>query len=149
MAKSIKLKNNNYIDSTGIVHNRELLSTVIENLKNIDSHKRIEIWSGSAGSGTEITINKTWSEIGKFNKLIAQVNWGAINSLTNCEFVFELLSTGNNVYDGRRNSNVYSSMGRLGDSNACLHLIPYTSVKTNKITFDGHSFAVTRLWVQY
>lgn len=31
MAKSIKLKDNNYIDSTGIVHNRELLSDILDN----------------------------------------------------------------------------------------------------------------------
>ena len=32
MAKSIKLKNNNYIDSTGVVHNRGLLSTLLNNI---------------------------------------------------------------------------------------------------------------------
>lgn len=32
MAKSIKLKNNNYIDSTGVVHNRGLLSTLLSNI---------------------------------------------------------------------------------------------------------------------
>ena len=31
MSKSIKLKNNNYIDSTGITHGRELLSTILGN----------------------------------------------------------------------------------------------------------------------
>lgn len=33
MAKSIKLKNDTYIDSTGIMHNRSLLSTIINNLE--------------------------------------------------------------------------------------------------------------------
>ena len=31
MAQSIKLKNENYIDSTGVVHNKQLLSDVIDN----------------------------------------------------------------------------------------------------------------------
>lgn len=31
MAKSIKLKDNNYIDSSGVVHNRTLLSTLLNN----------------------------------------------------------------------------------------------------------------------
>lgn len=32
MAKSIKLKNNNYIDSTGIVHNRNKLNNILDNI---------------------------------------------------------------------------------------------------------------------
>lgn len=37
MAKSIKLKNNTYIDSTGIIHEKELLSTIINNSAIYDS----------------------------------------------------------------------------------------------------------------
>jgi len=37
MSKSIKLENNNYIDSTGITHNRELLSTILNNATVYDS----------------------------------------------------------------------------------------------------------------
>lgn len=33
MSKSIKLKDNTYIDSTGVTHNRGLLSTILSNLK--------------------------------------------------------------------------------------------------------------------
>lgn len=32
MSKSIKLKDNNYLDSTGITHNRNLLSTILNKL---------------------------------------------------------------------------------------------------------------------
>ena len=35
MSKSIKLKGNNYIDSTGIVHNRQLLSDLLSNISLI------------------------------------------------------------------------------------------------------------------
>lgn len=35
MSKSIKLKDNNYWDSKGIVHNQELLSNILNNLKNV------------------------------------------------------------------------------------------------------------------
>lgn len=37
MAKSIKLKNNTYIDSTGIIHEKELLSIIINNSAIYDS----------------------------------------------------------------------------------------------------------------
>ena len=33
MARAIKFKNNDYLDSTGIVHNQGLLSTLLENMK--------------------------------------------------------------------------------------------------------------------
>lgn len=35
MAKSFKFKNNNYVDSTGIVHNKTLLSTLLDKLLNV------------------------------------------------------------------------------------------------------------------
>lgn len=35
MKKSIKLKNENYIDSTGIVHNKKLLSDILETKYNL------------------------------------------------------------------------------------------------------------------
>ena len=36
--KSIKLKNDNYFDSSGIVHNQELLSTILSNIKDNKSN---------------------------------------------------------------------------------------------------------------
>lgn len=35
MSKSIKLKNDIYIDSAGVVHNQELLSNILENMKAV------------------------------------------------------------------------------------------------------------------
>ena len=50
MSKSLKFKNNNYLDSTGIVHNRALLSAVLEKMvSNEDAIKSVDI----------DTINKT------------------------------------------------------------------------------------------
>lgn len=54
MANSIKLKNNNYIDSTGVVHNREKLSDILVNIFNAinDSGKKtpnfINNWSSKS-----------------------------------------------------------------------------------------------------
>lgn len=54
MAKSIKLKNNNYIDSTGVVHNRGLLSTLLNNiLEDITYLKNRCVYST-----TEVPIGK-------------------------------------------------------------------------------------------
>ena len=57
MAKSIKLKNNVYWDSTGIVHNRNKLSTFLENLLNKKSNKSTELYNSNSGNGTNGTVN--------------------------------------------------------------------------------------------
>jgi hypothetical protein len=54
MAKSIKLKDNNYIDSTGIVHNRELLSNVLDNLSDILEYSTDEVKIGTWIDGKPI-----------------------------------------------------------------------------------------------
>lgn len=46
MARAIKFKNNDYLDSTGIVHNKVLLSTIIDSKTIYDS--------GSNGNGSYI-----------------------------------------------------------------------------------------------
>lgn len=51
MARSIKLKNENYIDSTGIVHNKEKLSTVLDNLK------AKVLYENTGGTNGNITLN--------------------------------------------------------------------------------------------
>ena len=43
MSKSIKLKDNNYWDSTGITHNKELLSTILDKYKNYPIYRTPEI----------------------------------------------------------------------------------------------------------
>ena len=45
MAKSIKLKNNNYIDSTGITHERELLSNILTMKKYSANNYLVNGWS--------------------------------------------------------------------------------------------------------
>ena len=55
MAQSIKLKNENYIDSSGITYNRELLSNVLTELK------LIILYSNDSGSAGNITLNNSIS----------------------------------------------------------------------------------------
>lgn len=61
MSQSIKLNNNNYIDSTGITHNRELLSTILNN--------KIIYDSGSNSNGNWIRFTDgTMIQYGKVEK---------------------------------------------------------------------------------
>ena len=59
MAKSFKYKDDNYLDSTGIVHNKELLSYVLEEISNKDIIK-VGLTSAvtmTAGEYTKIPFN--------------------------------------------------------------------------------------------
>ena len=58
MSKSIKLKNNTYIDSTGVVHNRGLLSTLLNTLSTITNKTNpITLYSNDNGSNGDITLS--------------------------------------------------------------------------------------------
>ena len=37
MSKSIKLKNNNYLDSKSVVHNKQLLSDIVDKLNKLNN----------------------------------------------------------------------------------------------------------------
>lgn len=53
MAKSFKYKDDNYLDSTGIVHNKKLLSNIL------DTPKETTIWSNSSGKNIATNNNGT------------------------------------------------------------------------------------------
>ena len=74
MANSIKLKNNNYLDSTGIVHNRELLSTILNkfNLNVYDNKTSGTITGGGTLSGLNVTIQQ--NQDGSLAKIYGQID---------------------------------------------------------------------------
>lgn len=84
MAKSFKFKNNNYVDSTGIVHNKTLLSTLLDKLlnvvptkyllatisdsshvSNVDWTKMLLIKSEGNVKNTELTVENNVIKVGK------------------------------------------------------------------------------------
>lgn len=61
MAKSIKFKNNNYLDSKGITHNKKLLNEILENiLYLLKSSILYESESGivAGASGNSVGVNE-------------------------------------------------------------------------------------------
>lgn len=57
MSKSIKLKNNTYIDSTGITHNRELLSNILNTLiTELNKLKPVVLYSNDSGTNDTISL---------------------------------------------------------------------------------------------
>lgn len=52
MSKSIKLKNDIYIDSSGVVHNQELLGNILENMKAVTLYDNSD---GTTNTTVELT----------------------------------------------------------------------------------------------
>ena len=62
MSKSLKLENDNYLDSQSVTHNRELLSVVLETIKNsISDMKETVLYDNEAGSNDNITLSDSAS----------------------------------------------------------------------------------------
>lgn len=59
MNQSIKFKDNKYLDSTGIVHNKKILSIILENKQD----KWQTIWEGSATTGNTISTGVDFTNI--------------------------------------------------------------------------------------
>lgn len=113
----------------------KLLDTKINN-ESILYEKYI---GGGAYLGSTITLNTSWREIGHFNKLLIQLRYAGWNEYTSCEFSYYDLTSGNNVYDGKRNSNVYSTLFNLLGNTQFLSIIPSTNIGENTITINGNS----------
>lgn len=65
MAQSIKLKDENYIDSSGVTHNRELLFDILNNQNDILNYSTTEKSIGKYYDGKTIyrkTIRSTYSD---------------------------------------------------------------------------------------
>ena len=56
MGKSIKLKNDNYLDSTSIVHKKVLLSDVLKNIVKIKTFTGTVTVNGTSANGINVNI---------------------------------------------------------------------------------------------
>ena len=66
MSRAIKLKNNDYLDSTGVVHNKSLLSTlltnILTNITNLQNNKEnieVILYNNENGTTGAITLTET------------------------------------------------------------------------------------------
>lgn len=84
MSKSIKPKDNIYIDSTGIVHNRELLSNVLNNIRPV------VLYNSSTGTSGNVTLSDNKSNYKSLKLLIYNTDWQEY-------FTFDVLTDKNNV----------------------------------------------------
>ena len=106
----------------------------IQELKNNDF---IKIFDGSTSAGNKSTINTTWKEIGQFKYMIIELYKQNVNSRSYAIIPYFLFSNGNNLYDGRRTTNVYGYFNDVGGFKT-IHLIPNTDITSNSIKFDTY-----------
>lgn len=75
MAKSIKLTNNTFIDSTGVVHNRQLLSNVLKINKYTVGNYLANDW---VTNGTNLMFNYNGIKV-----LVISVRYGSSRTIIN------------------------------------------------------------------
>ena len=63
MAKSIKLNNETYIDSSGVIHEKQTLNAIIDELKQL---KPTILYDNSNGSTGNITLNESINNFSAF-----------------------------------------------------------------------------------
>lgn len=93
--------------------------------------------STGVGPGTNITVNDTWQNIGKFKFMIVELFYNATNNRTAFTIPFNMLATGKHLMDKKRETNVDASGGSIDGSPKRLHLIPTSFIGNNTIKFDG------------
>ena len=72
--KSIKLKNDNYFDSSAIMHNRKNLKTEIENLK------QVVLYNNSSGTNGNLTLSESCEN---FSYIEVFYQYGGTETFTN------------------------------------------------------------------
>lgn len=128
MAKSIKLKNNNYIDSTGVTHNRALLSNVLTDFDNRISSLGITttvLYNNSTGSTTSVTLS---DNVSNYNLLYIELTAKQYTDWWHNETMI-IASPSNKSYD--KSSVLYS------DNNKQIYVVITTlALNNNTITIS-------------
>lgn len=109
---------------------------------------RVQIFSGSIAGGNPMSINTTWKNLGKFKNLLLELNLTSVNSIGFIKIPYELLSDGDNLYDGKRNINAYTSE-YIFNGIKVVHCIPASNITENTIQFDGFEGVILKMYIDY
>lgn len=112
----------------------ELISKLSESLNKKD---RV-IFQGTASSNSNITINTTWDEIGKFKNLVVEISDTANNGHYYINFPWNAFTSNETSLNGsgKFNTNVISPLIRFSAGDTYVHIIPFTHITSNTIKFD-------------
>lgn len=117
----------------------------INEVKN-NLSRRILIFSGSTSSGSSSKINTTWETIGKFKNLIITIYLSSINGYAVAVIPYELISTGDNLYSGAKNVNIYACY--YLENVQAVHQIPKANITADTITFDSYSGVIKEIYYE-
>ena len=107
------------------------------------------MYSGTSSSGSKITIDRTWESLGKFKELRIGTSETSLNGTSEVIFPYHVLSSGDNLYSGRLNTNAFSSASADGKGTFTLQLIPYNGIGTNSITINCGQRNIKYIYVIY
>lgn len=124
MSKSFKFKNNMYLDSKSIVHNKELLSNVLNN-DGMKVKKLLNVYTGSASS---------WSiDLSKYTCGILIINYHPDGTEQNNTYIYSFVKLNSN---GKIYVNLITSLNM--NNNAAPGLtVNYTSITLTKANWGG------------
>lgn len=125
--------------NTDTVSTTKSYSTSFSDAKYKLKHEHAEklIFDGTAGDGVACQINTTWAEIGVFSEMIVECEKTNINMRTQFAINFDLMSSGTDLYTGRRNT-VVRVLCASGISELTYPTInPNNNVGSNTITFTN------------
>lgn len=107
------------------------------------------VYSGNSSSGSKITINRTWESLGKFKELRIGLFESSQNGTSEVIFPYHVLSSGDNLYSGRLNTNAFSIASADGKGIFTVQLIPYNNIGTNNITINCGQRNIKTIYVIY
>lgn len=131
-----------------ITENKDDINLINENLSKLTNE--LLIFDGSVSSGTKITIDKTWEQLGRFKELKIVIMEESMNGTSSVIFPYNALSNGDNLYSGRLNTNAFSLSSIDGKGSYSLTLIPYNKISVNSISFNvSQNRKIKKIYVVY
>lgn len=130
-----------------ITENKEYIDSVNEKLSKLTNE--LLVYSGNSSSNSKITINRTWESLGKFKELRIGTFESTQNGTSEVIFPYHVLSSGDDLYSGRLNTNAFSSASADGKGTFTVQLIPYNDIGTNSIKINCGSRTIRTIYVVY
>lgn len=131
-----------------ITENKDDINLINENLSKLTNE--LLIFDGSVSSGTKITIDKTWEQLGRFKELKIVIMEESMNGTSSVIFPYNALSNGDNLYSGRLNTNAFSLSSIDSKGSYSLTLIPYNKIGVNSISFNvSQDRKIIKIYVVY